>query len=165
MIYKKMNKAFFKKETLERKMNKKGDTISIVVLTALTLILVTLSIYYFVISERERTNIFNVPAGIDSIYTREAYLNFYLGIAFERASKDFKYTEGKRGFIEKFKNELEDNDDNEELEWVKNSISESNVELTKTSLKLIIPIVIEGNFQGQGFEVKHSYEKVFEKTL
>ncbi len=154
-----------------KKMNKKGDTVSIVLLTALTLILVSVTIYYFIVSEKERTNILNIPVGIDSVYTKEAYLNFYLEASFDRASKDFAYSYGKSKFIEKFKAELENyKDENGEyfiagLDSVRNSVNESNVELTKTLLKLSIPIVIEGNFQDQGLEVKYSYEKVFEKAL
>lgn len=86
---------------------KKSMSISIVLLVVLTLILVVLTLTYFIRSDRQSSAVFNVPSEIDSVYDDSVYFNVYLAGIFDRATNEFKFEDGKSGFLEKFKSETE----------------------------------------------------------
>lgn len=144
--------------------NKKGMSISIVLLVVLTLILVFLTIGYFIVNQEERTSILSVPDTLDLVYNQETYLNFYLQNIFDKASGNFKFPEGKGVFIERFKNELLNLKING-LENIENQINESNIDLTKDKLVLNLNLVLEEKNEERGIEARYNYKKSFEKVF
>jgi len=148
--------------------NKKGMSISVVLLVVLTLILVVLTLAYFITSGRQSSAVFNVPGEIDSVYDDSIYFNVYLSGMFERATNGFKFSDGKTGFLEKFKSETE-----KTLFYSRygntitySSVVEDSIELTKDKIVLNIDIIITNNeIIDKGMTVKYSYRKTSEKKF
>lgn len=150
------------------RVNRKAMSISIVLLVILTLILVTLSIGYFIVSQNKVSEILTVPSAIDSVYADSIFFNFYLDTIFDRASKDFQFKDGKGKFIEKFNEEISktvfysyyDN----EISY--SSISEDKTELSENKLALSLDITISYKFNDKkGIGIEYNYKKIFEKIL
>ena len=63
--------------------NKRAMSIPIVLLVILTLVLITVSLFYFVIKEKGIEETMLVIGVIDSVYIEEAQLNYYLKEIFD----------------------------------------------------------------------------------
>lgn len=147
------------------KMNKKGMSISIVLLVVMTLILVCLAMYYFIISDKNRENLFNAPGGIDPVYTIAGGFNFYLDSAFLKASDGFKFEDGGIRFVERFNNELNNSEFISERFYISYSpIDLASIELTKDKLVLKIDVTILNN-ETDSLSVKYDYIKIFSRGL
>ena len=154
------------------KLNKKAMSIPIVLLVILTLILVTVNITYFILREGGIQKTINVPSAMDSLYVKEAQINYRLQDVFDKATEDFKVKEGKEVFIENFKTELgkykRDWDFIVVLDDVESQLTEDNINLTNKSLVLKLDIQLGMTHLIKGREVldiNYFYIKKFEKIF
>lgn len=159
-----------------RKINKKWDkqamALSIVLLVIMVFVIIGVCLIYFVLYVRGVGTTIHIPDKIDSLYTRENYLNFYLTDIFERSSKDFNFGQGKSKFIERFKNNLNDyknKDGNyvvDDITQIETQINEGNVNLDEGKISLSLNIVLsEGGGSEEGVLVEYGYNYLIEKNF
>lgn len=148
--------------------NKKAMSIPIVLLVILTLVLITTSLFYFNIKQKNVKETIRIPDEIDRVYVNELQLNYYLQEIFDNATNNFKFEDGKQEFINNFKNELDKYDILENKEDIKLQIVDENIELTPDKISLTLNIKLNGKQEIDGKEVinvKYEYKKGFEKDL
>lgn len=148
-------------------MNKKSMSISIMLLVVLTLVTVGVSLTYFVLSDKKINYSLKIPNQIDSVYSEEAYLNFYLKDLFKKASSDLKLNDEKQVFIDKINENLKDYNDPyliKNMGQITNQLKEENIEITKEKLIWKIEFVLEDKSQ-EAIEIKYNYKKEFEKKF
>lgn len=158
------------KKAIGEKWNKRAMSISIVLLVIMVFVIVGVCLFYFIINERQVGSTIHIPDKIDSLYTRENYLNFYLEDIFEKSAKDFKNSDGASGFINKFKSNLNGYKDKagsyviSDISQVEAQINENSVQFTDNKLILTLNLKLEDKNE-EGITVKYSYLKVFEKNF
>ena len=150
------------------KMNKKAMSIPIVLLVILTLILITVSLFYFNIKQKNVKETITIPNEIDRVYASELQLNYHLQEIFDNATRNFKFEDGKQKFIDDFKIRLEKYDFIENKEEIKLQIVDENIELILDKITLTLNIGLSKKQEVDGKEIiniEHNYEKSFEKDL
>ena len=155
------------KKSFGKRWNKSAMSISIVFLVALTLILCVMTIYYFVISQNERSTTLNIPTQLDFVYSDSDYFNFYFENALHRATQGFKASEGPSAFTQKLRDELNKTlffpEGNSHIEY--GPINESDVEILSDKIILNLNVAITNSDSSQGLGIKYIYTKRFEENL
>ena len=160
---------------INKKSNKKGMSISIVILTFATLALTVFSLFVFSFHGNNLSGKVNL-ANLDRTYAIEELINFYVDDMIERS---FKLGIDEAEFIENFKKELdnyEDGDDFvlEELRQIEEQINNENIEIKKVkgvNKKVIVnlDISIDDEIMNRNGNriifINYNYEKRFEKDL
>jgi hypothetical protein len=152
-------------------MNKKAMSIAIILLVVLTLILVTLSITYFILRERNLRETIHIPSELDALYARESEINFQLKRVFERATENFRREQGKDIFIRNFNSELDRYRESAlsgVLSQIEIQLNPENVILTDESLILELDIQLTTSKSIKGREIldiDYNYTKRFEKIF
>ena len=161
--------------------NKRGISIPIVFLVLTTLLLTSIALYQFITENKNRQLTLEVPNNINSIYLKEAYLDYYLEDIFKKSIKDFTYSQGKEVFIENFRGNLNEYKDKDgryiipELNIVEREIPNFNVELNENHIVLNVNITIADSYSllaeptnnqnKKIISVSYNYEKSFEKVF
>lgn len=151
-------------------MNKKAISISISLLVLSTLILSVLSLYYFYIKDKKISNFY--IGDINKIYEKQELLDFYLGDIFDKSSKDFSFEQGKREFLNKFKKELDNYKDKNELYPLEalrqaEQVNENNIELNENKLILKLELKLNQAYASKTeyYSINYNYKKNFEKVF
>jgi hypothetical protein len=149
-------------------MNKKAVSLSVVLLVLSCFVLISLSLTFFVIKEKDALGKIGISSDIDEIYVRQALLNFYVQDIFDRASEDFLIEEGASRFVSNFKEELggyRDGGGNYpigELGELEN-VDESMVELLED--RLILRVDLNAKSRLEHMDIDYSYQKEFVRIL
>jgi len=161
----------------KRNWNKKAVSLSILILVLACVSLSLWSLFYFSIKEGEFNQRIYIHTEVDEVYVKEVLINFYIQDVFDKAVEDLKFEEGKEGFVEKFKkelNKLKDKkgkypiDDLKEIEEVVDQENfESKIDLSEEKLILSLDIVVKNDNLDErvGADVTYSYKKDFEKVF
>tara|TARA_Y100000310_G_scaffold293944_1_gene323969 strand:+ start:177 stop:647 length:471 start_codon:yes stop_codon:yes gene_type:complete len=150
------------------KMNKGAVSLSVVLLVLSCFVLISLSLTFFVIKEKDALGKIVISSDIDEIYVRQALLNFYVQDIFDKASEDFLIEEGVVVFVSNFKEELEmyrDGDGNYpigELGDLEN-VDENMVELLEDRLVLRLDLVAKSKLEHM--DITFNYQRDFEKVF
>jgi hypothetical protein len=158
--------------------NKKASSISIVLLVMLTILIISISLVYFMFSKKETNKEVYISSLIDSISIKEGILNYEIQNILENSCKDYTIEDGKSVFISKFLDELNKYKNSSgsyyilELNQAEEQLKEENIELIQSSNqepnKLILKIVFTlGKSQVKDgfdvFKVNYTYTKEFSK--
>ena len=154
---------------ISEKMNKKGMSLSIMLLTLLTLVLVVTTLFYFNVKRNKEHEKLLIPKVIDEVYVREAEINFYINDMIKKSITE-DVSEGV--FLNNFKIELNNSKDKQgnyivsELEQLK-GIDEEDVEIKDGKLFFEVSIKIEDKLidDYEVISVSYNFNKVFEKDL
>ena len=155
--------------------NKKGMSISIVILTFATLALTVFSLLVFSFHGTDLSENVNL-ADLDRVYAIEELVNFYVDLMIENSIEE-NIDENK--FIENFKKEFDNykqGDDFvlEELRQIEEQINNENIEfeqVNRVNKKVIVnlEISIEDEIVKRNGEqvivVKYNYQKTFDKEI
>ena len=150
------------------KMNKGAVSLSVVLLVLSCFVLISLSLTFFVIKEKDALGKIVISSDIDEIYVRQALLNFYVQDIFDKASEDFLIEEGVVVFVSNFKEELEmyrDGDGNYpigELGDLEN-VDENMVELLEDRLVLRLDLVAKSKLEHM--DITFNYQRDFEALV
>jgi hypothetical protein len=160
--------------------NKKASSISIVLLVMLTLLVISVSLFYFMLSKKDIDKKVYISSLIDSVYIKEEILNYEVQNILENSCKDYTIEDGKSAFISEFSDELDKYKNSTggyyipELKQAEEQLKEENIELIQSSNgepnKLILKIVFTlGKSQVKAgfdeFKVDYFYTKEFEKVF
>ena len=161
-------KIIFRTEK-NRRMNKKGVSIPIAILTVLIIALVVFSIYYLNFREKNIRGIVDSSKIMDDFAIKDILLDYYLQTVFENAAGEMKFSDGKNVFISRFKQELENYKDEkgnyfvEELKIAEEQAVEDNIGIDSENLIFNLNVQISRSFEK--ISVDYIYEKEFVKVL
>lgn len=92
-------------------MNKKAISISLLLLALSSLVLSSVSITYFIVRDKDAHDVFVASNQIGDFYRAEAVFNHHLDNLFAKAVDDFDFSQGKQGFIDNYRKEMEEYQD------------------------------------------------------
>jgi len=162
--------AKMEKKMFGNKYDKKGMSLSIVLLVIVVILLIGVCLVYFVLYNISTANTIHIPDSIDSMYVRGNYMNYYINDIFEKSTKDFKPGDSKSKFIESFKNNLNNYKNTQgiyvvnDLFQIENQVNEANVNLDSKEINLNLNIVLFGTDEN-GVVVKYGYNYLISKNL
>jgi hypothetical protein len=151
-------------------LDKRAMSISIVLLVIMVFVIIGICLMYFILYVRDTGSTLHIPDKIDSLYTRQNYLDFYLKDIFEKSTKDFNFGNSKGEFIERFKNNLysyknkNGNYDVIDLNLIQSQITEENVNLDNDKISLGLNIVLESGDENDVL-VKYGYNYLIQKDF
>jgi len=91
---------------IKKSMNKKANSIPIIILLVCTLALSILSLSFFLVKQNDIKEVFRASVEIDKLNLEKLYLDFYLEDIFEKAVRSYDSGNGERGLLESFRKEL-----------------------------------------------------------
>lgn len=155
------------------KRNKKAMSIPIVLLVLLTLILITTSLFYFNIKQKNVKETMMIPDEIDRIYVKELQLNYYLQDIFDKAFEGITAENSQEQLIDNFKRELARYKVNDkfivpEFSQIELQINREHITFENGKAIARFDIVLENKVTAKDkiiFSAVYAYEKTFEKEI
>lgn len=148
--------------------NKSGMALSIVLLVIFVILIIGVTIGYFVSSEKKLTFTYQMPAEIDYVNNDMLRLDFELQELFDKTTKDLTPGSRNENFIEKYNDNLV-NYNPVTISRYKNQIIKqlniTNIVITSDKISLIMNIVLTNNRTDNGLKVTYDYHKEFVKDI
>lgn len=149
-------------------LNKNAD-ISVLLIVFMAVILYGSALFIFIFNSNTIKTEITDARYFDDIYFKENEINFYVDNIMDRAVVDFKSSDGKDKFVEKFNFELQKYTDSgvfviPELSQINMQAVIDNVELSQNQVSINFNISLENKFR-DSLNFKYTYNKKFTRTL
>lgn len=155
--------------------NRRGMSISIVLLVLATLVLTSFALFTFYLREKSIQEEIYTTRFLEEVYVKEEKINFYVQNIFDNSVRDFNRDEDVSKLINNFKQELGKYKINNkfviaELEQVEGQINEEHIKVKNNKVTAGFQITIKSNVTDEKkekeiFSAVYTYNKKFEKQI
>ncbi|MFA5857061.1 MAG: hypothetical protein WC867_06880 [Candidatus Pacearchaeota archaeon] len=151
-------------------MNKKSMSISIVLLVIMTLVLVGVSLTYFIIKENNNQQLLQVSSSIDYLSIEESHLDITLDKLFLESVVGIKTLDSKQIFIDRLNENIPKYQDYyflKNLNSIKEQVKEENIEINTEGINWKVEFIIESvkNNPKNTLNANYLYSRKFEKVF
>ncbi|MGV8152382.1 MAG: hypothetical protein ACP5OG_04825 [Candidatus Nanoarchaeia archaeon] len=148
--------------------NKKAMQLTLLLIPLLTLVLFTLTLFYFALRENEIKNEVNTALLLNDIYDKELRINYYLKNIFEESVNIFENNQNNldsmHNYISESLKQIKDPSVIPEIEYIKNKLKKEDITLNEASISWKVNVEIYRVYQ-EDFDAKYTYTKEFSKNI